>query len=144
MANLMPYRFNRNPIARSEFPFMDDFFRPFFLNAEPTQAGLRVDVKDEGDHYLLEADLPGFKRDDVSIEVDDGVLTITAETGANKEEKQGNYLYNERRQMKFQRSFTLNGIDESGISAKCENGVLQLVLPKQPEQPKTGRRIEID
>ncbi|MEA4898890.1 MAG: Hsp20/alpha crystallin family protein [Christensenellaceae bacterium] len=144
MANLMPYRFNRNPIARSEFPFMDDFFRSFFLNAEPAQTGLRVDVKDEGDHYLLEADLPGFKRDDVHIEVDGGVLTITAEADASKEEKQGTYLYNERRQMKFQRSFTLNGIDEAGISAKCQDGVLQMVLPKQAEQPKTGRRIEIE
>lgn len=145
MSNLMPYRTNRNPIARSMFsPFEDDFFRPFFLQGAPMN-GLRVDVKDEGDHYLLEADLPGFKKEDINIDVDDGVLTISAQANEEKKEEEKNaYVYNERVSRKYSRSFTLNGIDEEKIEAACENGVLKLTLPKMTETPKTGRKISIN
>ncbi len=145
MSNLIPYRFGRHPIARSEFPsLMDDFFRPFFGSNELVETSLRVDVKDEGDHYLLEADLPGLKKEDVHIDVEDGVLTISAQTQEQKEEKKADYVFNERRQMKYQRSFSLSGIDEAAISAKCEDGVLKLTMPKMVEEVKSGRRIEIE
>lgn len=144
MSNLMPYRFNRHPLARAEYPFFDDFFRPFFSGSEAMPTAIRVDVKDEGDHYLLEADMPGFKKEDVRIEVDDGVLTISAETNEEKKDEQkANYLYNERRRMKVSRSFSLNGIDEAAISAACDNGVLKLTLPKQAEVAETKRLIEV-
>lgn len=104
---------------------------------------MRVDVKDEGDHYLLEADMPGIKKEDVSIEVNDGVLTISAQTKQSREEKKENYVFSERRSGSFSRSFTLNGIDEEKISAACEDGVLKLTLPKLGEEVKTGRRIEV-
>ena len=141
MSNLMPYRFGRSPIARADFPFMNDFFEPFFGSMSTE---MRVDVKDEGDHYLLEADLPGFKKGDVNIEIDDGVLTVMAETNEEKkDERKANYVYNERRQMKLQRSFRLNGIDETAVSAAFEDGVLKLTMPKLNEQVQGGRKIDI-
>lgn len=144
MTTLMPYRYNRHLSNRSNDllnPF-DDFFRSFFGTDVSTNA-MRVDVKDEGDHYLLEADMPGIKKEDVSIEVNDGVLTISAQSSQNREEKKENYVFSERRSGSFSRSFTLNGIDEEKISAACEDGVLKLTLPKLGEEVKTGRRIEV-
>ncbi len=144
MTTLMPYRYNRHLSNRSNDllnPF-DDFFRSFFGTDVSTNA-MRVDVKDEGDHYLLEADMPGIKKEDVSIEVNDGVLTISAQTKQSREEKKENYVFSERRSGSFSRSFTLNGIDEEKISAACEDGVLKLTLPKLGEEVKTGRRIEV-
>lgn len=144
MSSLIPYRFNRHPMARAEFPMWDELFRPFYSSGEALPSAMRVDVKDEGDHYLLEADLPGFAKEDVNVEIEDGVLTISAEKRQEKSsDEKANYLYNERRFMKFQRSFSLNGIDESAVSGTSENGVLKLTLPKQVEQPKTGRKIDI-
>ena len=131
MTTLMPYRYNRHLSNRNNDllnPF-DDFFRSFFGTDVSTNA-MRVDVKDEGDHYLLEADMPGVKKEDVSIEVNDGVLTISAQTKQSREEKKENYVFSERRSGSFSRSFTLNGIDEEKISAACEDGVLKLTLPK--------------
>lgn len=144
MTTLMPYRYNRHLSNRNNDllnPF-DDFFRSFFGTDVSTNA-MRVDVKDEGDHYLLEADMPGVKKEDVSIEVNDGVLTISAQTKQSREEKKENYIFSERRSGSFSRSFTLNGIDEEKISAACEDGVLKLTLPKLGEEVKTGRRIEV-
>lgn len=144
MTTLMPYRYNRHLSNRNNDllnPF-DDFFRSFFGTDVSTNA-MRVDVKDEGDHYLLEADMPGIKKEDVSIEVNDGVLTISAQTKQSREEKKENYVFSERRSGSFSRSFTLNGIDEEKISAACEDGVLKLTLPKLGEEVKTGRRIEV-
>ena len=144
MTTLMPYRYNRHLSNRSNDllnPF-DDFFRSFFGTDVSTNA-MPVDVKDEGDHYLLEADMPGIKKEDVSIEVNDGVLTISAQTKQSREEKKENYVFSERRSGSFSRSFTLNGIDEEKISAACEDGVLKLTLPKLGEEVKTGRRIEV-
>ena len=144
MTTLMPYRYNRHLSNRSNDllnPF-DDFFRSFFGTDVSTNA-MRVDVKDEGDHYLLEADMPGIKKEAVSIEVNDGVLTISAQTKQSREEKKENYVFSERRSGSFSRSFTLNGIDEEKISAACEDGVLKLTLPKLGEEVKTGRRIEV-
>lgn len=144
MSNLMPYRLSRHPLARAEFPFLNDFFQPFFASNESMPVGMRVDVKDENDHYLLEADLPGFKKDDVNIEIDDGMLTISAEMKEEKkDESKSNYVYNERRHMKLQRSFSLSGINETAVSAAYEDGVLKLTLPKQAEQPVAGRKIDI-
>ncbi len=144
MTTLMPYHYNRHLSNRTNDllnPF-DDFFRSFFGTDVSTNA-MRVDVKDEGDHYLLEADMPGVKKEDVNIEVEDGVLTISAQSKQKQEEKKDNYIFSERRSSSFRRSFTLNGIDEEKISATCEDGVLKLTLPKVGEEVKTGRRIEV-
>ena len=150
MFSMMPYYPTRtmksrvNPTDRYMNPFNDDFFRSFFGNSEP--AGLKVDVEDQGDKYLLEADLPGMNRDDVSISVENGVLTIAVERKEEKKEddKNRNYIYHERRMGSMSRSFSLEGVNEEGISAEYTDGVLRLTLPKETQQPESGaRKIEI-
>ena len=143
MSTLIPYRY-RNQLTRPETTsFMDDFFRPFF-GLDNFTSTFSVDVKDEGDKYVLEADLPGVKREDVNVDVNDGVLTISAEWNTEKKEnRQHGYVINERRSGRASRSFTLENVKENEISAEYKDGVLRLCMPKINKTEKSPRRIEI-
>ncbi len=145
MANLIPYRYRRSLATRPDSLLSDDFFRSFFapFATDSFSGGFKVDVRDMGDKYLLEADLPGLKRDQIKIDVDDGILTIRAEMDESRNEEKDNYVMCERRYGRMQRSFNVSGVNESGISAEFADGVLKLSLPKATEQPKSGRSIEI-
>ena len=123
----------------------DDFERSFFPVDRSQMPAFRTDIKDEGDHFLLEADLPGFQKEDIDLLLQDGLLTITAkhaETTENKDEN-GKYVCRERRVGSFTRSFNVSGIQEDAISASYENGVLKLTLPKQGEPEPQSRKIAI-
>lgn len=143
MSTLIPYRY-RSQLTRPETTsFMDDFFRPFF-GLDNFTSTFSVDVKDEGDKYVLEADLPGVKREDVNVDVNDGVLTISAEWNSEKkDERRNGYVINERRSGRASRAFTLENIKENEISAEYKDGVLRLYMPKINETEKSPRRIEI-
>ena len=95
---------------------------------------------------MLSADLPGFDKKDIHIDVDDDQLVIHAERHSNyeKQEKKSGYLRCERSYGSYSRSFSLDGIDSDKISAAYENGVLKLTLPKQAPQKATARRLEIE
>lgn len=141
MFTMVPYRRgNRTPSL-----FDDRLFRSFFDFAEPFgNAGFRVDIRDQGESYLLEAELPGVKQEEIELSVDNDVLTISANRKEEKKEEKDSYLYCERRSGRTQRSFSLEGIDQEKIQAKYENGILSVTLPKvTPEAPKTPKRIEI-
>ena len=141
MANLIPYRY-RSLANRPLSIFNDEIFRPFFQEMERTPS-FRVDVRDMGDQYLLEADMPGISKEQLQIEVDNGVLTISAQVNDSKREEKADYIFNERRAGSFQRSFTLHEIQEDAISAEYKDGVLTLNIPKQVEKASTARRIEL-
>lgn len=145
MANLVPYRFRRNLAWRPDSLLSDDFFRSFFapFAQDSFVGGFKVDVRDMGDKYLLEADLPGLKRDQIKIDVDDGILTIRAEVDESRNEEKDNYVMCERRFGRMQRSFNISGVNEPAITAEFTDGVLKLNLPKTNEQPRKGRSIEI-
>ena len=119
------------------------FERNFFGN---TGRSFNTDIQDTGKEYVLEAELPGFNKEDIHVDVQDGVLTISAkheEKQDEKDEKSGKYVRRERRYGSYQRSFNLNGVDAKNIQGAYENGVLKLTLPKeQPTVPET-HRIEI-
>lgn len=154
MFSMVPVRTNRHVAVRNNEnyfnPFSDDFFRAFFgedfangmLSAERP---LKVDIRDEGDRYLLEADMPGVSRENVHVDVNDGVMTISAEVNESKESTDnGRYVYRERRYGRTSRAFNLDGIREEDITAEFKDGVLRLNLPKVEAQPKlAGRTIEI-
>ena len=130
----------------------DLFFDPFremeameraFRGSAKGFGGFRTDITDDGASYRLEADLPGFKKEDIHVDVDGDLLTISAERGNESEEKKDGYVRRERSFGSFRRSFDISGIDEDGIQAKYADGVLTLELPKkEPEKPET-RRIEL-
>ena len=141
--------FGMIPFNRHEdnlFDMFDNFERKFFGNTSTTLPAFRTDIRDQGDKFLLEAELPGFDKEDISLELKEGILTIKAEHKMNAEDKdeQGTYLRRERRFGSFTRTFDVSGIDESSITANYTNGVLSLTLPKiAPVVPET-RQIAIN
>lgn len=115
-----------------------DAFDKFFGKSGASLPDFRTDIREDGDKYILDAELPGFAKEDIDLDVKDGVLTISAKHEQTEEEKDsaGNYLRRERRFGSFSRSFDITGIDEAGICAAYNNGVLTLTLPKiQPVLP---------
>jgi HSP20 family protein len=95
-----------------------------------------VDIYEDADHLHVDAELPGFTKEQIDVTIDNNVLTITAdrtEASENEDGKQG-WLLKERRHTRFQRSFSLpNTIDGSSVDAKLVDGVLQVVLNKRQE-----------
>jgi HSP20 family protein len=98
-----------------------------------------TDLVEEGDHLVLRADLPGLTEDDVEIEVNDRVLTISGERKAEEKKEGEGYYRVERAFGSFSRSLTLpEGIDADEVSAEFDNGVLEVRIPK-PEERKPHR-----
>ncbi len=101
-----------------------------------------MDLVEEGDHYVLRADLPGLSEQDVHIELESDVLTISGERQADRAEEKGGYRRVERAYGSFSRSLTLpEGIDPAAVHAQFERGVLEIRIPK-PEQIKP-RKVTI-
>lgn len=96
-----------------------------------------VDVREDADHIYVEAELPGFKKNEVDVTLENATLTITAERAEEKKEdgkEQGEYLLRERRHVRFSRSFNLPPtVDESKVDAKLADGVLRITLNKREE-----------
>ena len=94
-----------------------------------------VDIREDQDHLYVEADLPGFKKDEVDITLENQTLTISAEHREDeKSQQKGDWLLNERRYARFLRSFTLPPtVDEQTVNAKLNDGVLTITLNKREE-----------
>src|SRR4051795_6478825 len=129
-------------------PFSSEINRLFDTLFEPTHAtraqrwAPAMDLVEGDDHFLLKADLPGLSEDDVSIEVQDNVLTISGERKAETERKEKGWYRLERSFGRFSRSLTLpEGVNAGAISASFDKGVLEVSIPK-PEERKP-RRIAI-
>ncbi|MGI6177245.1 MAG: Hsp20/alpha crystallin family protein [Eubacterium sp.] len=121
--------------------FFDDFndFMDFPTRNDFRHDLMKSDVKDEGDHFELEMDLPGFKKEDVKIQLKDGVLNITASSKVSNDEKDenGKYIRRERFQGTCTRSFYVGeDVKDSDIKAKFANGVLTVNVPKNAEKPE--------
>ena len=138
--------FGMIPFERSDnlFNTLDNFERNFFGSSSAAST-FRTDIRDVGDKFVLEAELPGFAKEDIRLHVKDGILTITAQHKESSEEKdkKGTYIRRERRYGSFTRSFDISGIQEHAITAAYHNGVLELELPKVQPQGRVARLIEI-
>ena len=118
-------------------------FRDFFKEGFASSPIIKADVKEKDDGYVVEAEMPGVKKEDVTLICEKDVLTISAKTSAEKTEEKENYVRKERFAGEARRSFVLENIDEENIAAKLEDGVLYVTLPKlKPE--KSERKIEIE
>jgi len=109
-------------------------------------AEFKTDIRDTGDSYTLEADLPGVKKEDIAIDLTEGTLTITAQRHSEyeKKDKKDGYVRCERSYGSFSRSFDTTGIDTENIKASYNDGVLTLTLPKQQAQASGSRRLAIE
>lgn len=127
----------RNNFGLSLFDemFNDPFFRDWKEAGSPI---MKTDIHEKDGNYLVEIDLPGYKKEDIHAELKEGYLTISAEKNDEKEQKddKGNCLYQERYTGKCQRSFYVGtGVKEEDIRASFDNGSLKLVIPNRDAVP---------
>ena len=143
MFEMMPFTRNRGVDLYNPFRDLEELERSLFSNSGVS--AFKTDIRDTGDAYVLEADLPGMKKEDIHIDIDGERLSISAERNAVKEEKDenGGYIRCERTYGSFSRSFDISGIRAEDISAAYEAGVLKLTLPKQSKALPASRRLEI-
>jgi len=130
----MMYTVNMNAnrmIPRPRRMLDDPFFRSVMgMEPRPRTPGMRVDVRETDDAYILEAELPGVSPEEITLTTENDTLTIAAEL--------------RRRNARVERRFQLEGIRQEDIAADCENGLLTVTLPKEkPEGAKALRRIAI-
>ena len=122
--------------------YLDDIFDDFISSRK--EQNMKCDIYEKGGDYHIEMDIPGFNKDEISVETKDGYLTIKAEkkNEVNEEDKNKNYIRRERTYGKYERSFYLGNLDEDKIDATFENGMLKLVVPKK-EEVDSKKVIEI-
>jgi len=145
MFEMMPFaRKNRQVAQYNPFRDLEEFEKNFFWNGD-MMGEFKTDIKDTGKAFELEADLPGFDKKDIQIDLDDGYLTISAQRHSEAEEKdkQGRYIRCERSYGSYSRSFDVSGVNTDNITASYDNGVLKLIMPKKNEQKTSSRRLEI-
>ena len=137
MFELIP--FTRHVNVYDPFRAFDEMQRSFFN--DNTTLSFRTDVIDTGDAYKLDAELPGFKKEDISIDVENDCLTISVERKV--EDERPNFVKRERVYGSFSRSFDVSGIDVEKIEAAYNDGILTLTMPKKVEVKPASRKLEI-
>ena len=144
---MLPAIFNENLFDNF---FNDDFYMPSVfggkndpLYGKHAKNVMKTDVRETDDSYEVDMDLPGFKKDEVKVQLADGYLTIEAAKGLDKDEKDkksGKYIRRERYAGSMSRSFYIGeGITQDEISAKYENGILQLKIQKKTDKAVAGK-----
>jgi HSP20 family protein len=117
--------------------FFDNFLEDFKENDK-----MKCDIYEKDNVYYIEADIPGYNKEDIKIEFNKGNLIITASKDSEEEENDKNYLRRERFYGKYQRSFYLGEVDEENSEASFTNGILKISVPKKLEE-ETKKYIEI-
>ncbi|MEG1274788.1 MAG: Hsp20/alpha crystallin family protein [Ruthenibacterium sp.] len=145
MFELLPYVHKNYRISNyNPFRELEKFEKSFFQGDSIGE--FKTDIKDNGDSYLLEADLPGFCKEDITVDIDDNYLTISAcrHSEAEETDKKDSYIRCERSYGSFSRSFDISNVKAADIKAAYENGVLRLTMPKLEDTPAATRRLEIE
>ena len=143
---LMPSIFGENLFDDDwmDFPFDADYWgRKNPLYGKHAKNLMKTDVKEKDGNYEVAIDLPGFKKDEITAELKDGYLTISAAKGLDKDEKdkEGKYIRRERYAGNMSRSFYVGkDITEKDIHGKYENGILMLDIPKKAPEKKVEEK----
>jgi len=148
MSKLTPFnRRGRNPItqgANDLFNMMDDFFPDSLQKMRETiWDTFKVDVRETVNEYVVEAELPGVKKDEVDISLNEGRLTISVKREENVEEREDEYIHQERKVGSMQRSLFLENAKPETGSAKLTDGVLRITVPKDT-QSDASSKIDIE
>lgn len=124
--------------------YLDSIFDNFMDEGSDNFDVMKCDVYEKDGAYHIEADIPGFKKDEISIDCEDGYVTITAEKNTENEEKDENkrYIKRERFYGKTVRKFYVGDVDSEKINAEYKDGMLELVVPKEEKLPNK-KSIEI-
>lgn len=114
---------------------MDDFFL--------TTNKIKLDVQEKENEYIVEAEVPGYKKEEISVDLVDETLTISAEKEEKIDEEKKNYIHKERKYESASRSIYLRDAAEEGVKAKLQDGMLMITIPKEKkEKPKSKIEVE--
>ena len=144
-----PTVFTRDNFWRNPFYDFDRMFPDFWndnTELEKSFSGFSTDVMEKDGNYILQAELPGFTKEDITIDLKNDILTIAASHKEEKkeEDKETKYLRRERRESSYSRSFRVANVTPEDIAATYENGVLEVTFPKRDRLPeKEAQRIAI-
>jgi HSP20 family protein len=148
MANMVPGDRRNRSLTTTGFEdlynMLDDFFSdPWTAGGRASRNSFRVDVQAADKEYVVEAELPGVKKEEVRLDMNDGNLSITVQREDKVEDEGKNYIHRERRYASMSRTIYLGDAVYEGIHARLEGGVLHVTVPRQP-QVENSRRIEIE
>ena len=149
---LMPSIFGENLFDDDwmNFPFTDEAFwgKKNPLYGKHAQNMMKTDIRETDGSYELDVDLPGFKKDEINVQLKDGYLTLTSAKGLDKDsqDKKGNYIRKERYAGTMSRSFYVGeAVNEEDVHAKYEDGILKISVPKkEPEKVEKNGYISIE
>lgn len=143
MSNDLMNRFNR--LANSD-DFFNNFGRSFFNSWNNEMKSLKSDIKETDKEYIVKIDMPGVDKKDIALNFKDDVLTVDAkrDSFSDKSDPKGNIITSERDYGTYSRSYRLPQVDGKAISAKYEDGVLTVTLPKTKEEIDKNHNIQID
>ncbi|NMM62060.1 Hsp20/alpha crystallin family protein [Clostridium sp. P21] len=149
MFDMVPFKRN-NSLSKRGDDIFDSFFNNFFADdmfypstISTFGNGFKVDLKEDDTNYMIEADLPGIKKENIDISINNNYLTISAKRQDDIENKSENYVRRERRYGEFKRSFYIDNVEENTIDASFTDGVLKVVLPKKEKGKESNRKIDI-
>ena len=114
--------------------FFDNFVDDFFDEVRPVD--IKCDIYEKDGMYHIEADAPGFGKDDIKVEYDNGYMTISAEKEDSKEDEDKHYIKKERSYGRFERQIYIGNIEEGKINAKFKDGILHITVPKEESKKK--------
>jgi len=144
MFGLVPFR-NNKISDRGNFFDVPSIFNDFFNDSVfgfGDFHSIRADIKENEKEYIIEAEIPGVKKEDIKLDLRDDRLTISVERSEETKEERSNYIRRERRYGSISRSFYVENVKNEDVTAKYENGILSIVLPKS-ETKKPNSRIQI-
>ena len=119
----------------------DSFFKPMFY--EEKFNTMKTDIKEDESSYVMDIEMPGFNKEDISVSLENGYLTISAEKKESKEENKHNYIRRER-SCSLSRSYYVGDVKEDTIKAKYDSGILSVTIPKEQPKVQTSHLISID
>ena len=120
--------------------YLDDIFDGLITSERNGVA--KCDIYEKDNKYHIEMDVPGYKKEDLRINLENNYLTISAEKKNNEENENKKYIRRERTYSKFERSIYLGDVDDSNIDAEYKDGILKIVIPKKDENT-SKKYIEI-
>lgn len=146
MFDLMPFHKRNEDVFRNMLKSFDDAFnRDVFSPLNQELGSFRTDITEKDNAYYIEADLPGIAKEDININIENNHLTISAKRDNNHEEKDENnkVIRQERHYGEFVRSFYVDNVNEDEISAKLEDGILKVEIPKKDTTAPASKQIDI-
>ena len=152
MAGLIPFNWRNNSLARTDtntgfenfYNMLDDFFSDGTMSSRSLlRDTFKIDIEEKENEYLIEAELPGIQKDEVNLSIEGDSLCISVNRTEEVNNEGKNYIHRERRSSSMSRRVRLGGANLDSITAKLEDGVLAVTVPKD-EKVDNVRKINID